>query len=276
MGSRKSAIFGNTFYIFYFLALVSCSSKQKDKKEDERFAAYEKRELIASNNVWMPYRILFPENYDSSQQYPLILFLHGAGERGGDNESQLVHGASLFLDQENRKKFPAIVIYPQCPNEGYWASVKVDRTKKPYTLDFDYTRETTKWLAAALEITDKVIREENVDTTRLYMIGLSMGGMGTFETIHDYPNKFAAAIPICGGGDTLRYTDEVKGFPFWVFHGAADIIVHVDNSRAMVERLKKIGAAVTYTEYPEVNHNSWDNAFREQELLPWLFSQKRK
>jgi predicted peptidase len=238
-----------------------------------QFPEFERNEHIAQNDVWMPYRILYPEPYDSTKKYPLVIFLHGVGERGGDNEKQLVHGASLFLKEDNRKKYPCVVIFPQCPNEGYWASAKIDRSTKPVTFDFDYSRNPTPSLFAAMEIMDKTIREERVDRLRVYILGLSMGGMGTFEAIHRYPEKFAAAVPICGGGDTLRYTKKVKGFPFFIFHGEEDNVVSVDHSRRMVDKLRKLGAKVRYVEYPDVKHASWNNALAEDDLLPWLFSQ---
>src|SRR5690606_19323608 len=116
-------------------------------------------------------------------------------------------------------------------------------------------------------------KDEAVDAHRVYITGLSMGGMGTFEAVYRYPKRFAAALPICGGGDTLRYT-RVK-LPFWVFHGTDDGVVNVSCSRAMVKKLEDLRVKVRYTEYPGVNHNSWDNAFAEPDFLEWMFSQRR-
>jgi predicted peptidase len=264
--------------IIFFTVIIfsSCKPGNTDAGNVDsvsQFPEFEKREHITKNGVWMPYRILYPEAYDSAKKYPLVIFLHGVGERGGDNEKQLVHGASIFLKKDNRKKYPCIVIFPQCPNEGYWASAKIDRSTKPVTFDFDYSRNPTPSLFAAIEIMDKTIREERVDSSRVYIMGLSMGGMGTFEAIHRYPEKFAAAVPICGGGDTLRYSKKVRAFPFFIFHGEEDNVVSVDHSRRMVDKLRKLGAKVRYVEYPGVKHSSWKDAFAEDDLLPWLFSQ---
>ncbi|MDR6561435.1 MULTISPECIES: prolyl oligopeptidase family serine peptidase [unclassified Arcicella] len=237
---------------------------------------YEKREYVRSDGFKLPYRILYPKDYNKSKKYPLILFLHGAGERGNDNEKQLTHGAKLFLKDENRENFPCIVIAPQCPTDNYWASVKVDRSTSPITLGFDYHNQSTTPMLSFMDIVKQVCQDESVDKSRLYIIGLSMGGMGTFETVYRYPKVFAAAIPICGGGDVEKYDKSVKRTSFWVFHGDADQVVDVNNSRKIVEKLKQLKIDVKYTEYPNVKHNSWDNVFQEPDLLPWLFAHKRK
>lgn len=233
---------------------------------------YEKKMFKASNGTELPYRFLLPAGYDDSKKYPLVLFLHGAGERGNDNEKQLVHGAKLFLTDENRKNFPAIVVIPQCPTDNYWANVNVDRTTSPLTLTFDYTRPETTALFAAIELVKKLISEERVDKKRIYITGLSMGGMGTFEAVYRYPKLFAAAAPICGGGDATHYSRKAAKVPFWIFHGDKDVVVNVKESQAMVTKLKSLKAKVKYTEYPGVNHNSWDNAFAEPDFMGWLFS----
>ena len=233
---------------------------------------YLSREYVSGADT-LPYRILFPEGYDQAKKYPLILVLHGAGERGADNEKQLTHGSNLFLDSAVRKKYPAFVVFPQCPSESYWSSVHIDRDKMPLMLDFDYSRPSTVPLRQAMELVDKISEEESIDEDRIHLTGLSMGGMGTFEAVHRYPDRFAAALPICGGGDTESYK-KVKT-PFWVFHGDADAVVDVAYSRAMVARLEDLKVKVRYTEYPAVNHNSWDSAFAEPAFLKWMFSQKR-
>jgi predicted peptidase len=233
---------------------------------------YQKKIFNASNGLALPYRILLPADYNPQKKYPLVLFLHGAGERGNDNEKQLVHGAKLFLTDANRKNFPAIVVAPQCPTDNYWGSVTVDRNTSPFTLSFDYSRPETTALSAAIELVKKLIAEEGVDKKRIYITGLSMGGMGTFEAVYRYPKLFAAAAPICGGGDAARYTKQTAKIPFWVFHGDQDAVVSVKESHAMVAKLKSLKAVVKYTEYGGVNHNSWDNAFAEPDFMRWLFS----
>lgn len=233
---------------------------------------YLKKEFRA-DGVSLPYRILFPEQYDEQKKYPLILVLHGAGERGNDNEKQLIHGSELFLDSAVRKNYPAIVVFPQCPQDNYWSSVSIARNQTPPVFDFDYGRPITTPLKLAVSLVQRLIQQEAVDPRCVYITGLSMGGMGTFEAVHRFPEIFAAALPICGGGDTKNYK-QVKT-DFWVFHGSEDAVVGVQYSRTMVDKLKSLRVKTKYTEYPGVNHNSWDNAFAEPDFLKWMFRRKR-
>ena len=245
------------------------------KVVDHALDIYEKKEFVYNGNV-LPYRLLYPANYDKNKKYPLLLFLHGAGERGKDNEKQLIHGSKLFITDENRKNFPAIVVFPQCPQESFWAVMKTDQTKQPPLRTFDYTVEPNWPLAAANELVKKLSNEEGVDKKQIFISGLSMGGMGTFESVYRYPGMYAAASPICGGGDVNHYDKRVTKTAFWVFHGAADAVVNVKLSQEMVAKLKSLKAEVKYTEYPGVNHNSWDNAFAEKDYLSWMLSHKKK
>jgi predicted peptidase len=237
---------------------------------------YEKRVYTNPAGEQLPYRILYPEKYDKSKKYPLVLFLHGAGERGNDNEAQLTHGSKLFLDPGNRKKYPAIVIFPQCPKDGFWSSIVADRSKTPVAFSFDYSRPMTSPLSSVAAVVKQVVAEEGVDPARLYVTGLSMGGMGTFELVFHSPDTFAAAMPICGGGDTKSYDARVRNTSFWIFHGDQDAVVDAKYSREMVARLKELKADVRYTEYPGVNHNSWDNAFAEPTYMNWMFEHRKK
>ncbi|MFI8377487.1 prolyl oligopeptidase family serine peptidase [Leeuwenhoekiella sp. NPDC079379] len=220
----------------------------------------------------LQYRIQYPLNYDETKEYPLILFLHGAGERGSDNTSQLTHGANVFATTGNRNAFPAIVIFPQCPADSYWANVDVDRTKSPVGITFHPEKKPAPHLKMAVELVDSFIKERKVDTSRIYVGGLSMGGMGTYEIVQRNPKKFAAAIAICGAGSI----DEVKKYatqtPFWVIHGADDNVVDPVYSLQMAQALLKAGAKPRVTVYEHANHNSWDSAFAEPDFLQWLFS----
>lgn len=255
--------------LFLLLLIVEAAGAQD-------FDAYEKRLFVSAAGDTLPYRILFPKDYGKDKiKYPLVLFLHGAGERGNDNEKQLTHGARLFLDSIHRTTYPGIVVFPQCAQNAYWSSVKIDRSTSPIGLDFDYTRAPSSPLLSAIELVRKLMTEERIESSRIYIVGLSMGGMGTFEAVYRNPKLFAAAIPICGGGDTVRYDKRIRKVPFWIFHGDKDAVVGVQHSRAMVRRLKDIKANVRYTEYPGVNHNSWDYAFVEPKFLEWFFSHKR-
>ncbi len=248
----------------------------KKKVYNPALDVYQKKEFVLSEGKVLPYRILLPENYDKTKKYPLLLFLHGAGERGKDNEKQLTHGATLFIKPENRKRFSAIIVLPQCPEESYWPTAKVDRTSQPVKIQFDYAAEPNWPLVAANELVRKLIKEEAVDKSKVYITGLSMGGMGTFESVFRNPDLYAAAMPICGGGDVAKYDKRITKTAFWVFHGAADAVVDVKLSQEMVNKLKSLKAEVKYSEYPGVNHNSWDNAFAEPDYLGWMLTHKKK
>jgi predicted peptidase len=239
-------------------------------------AQFEKKEFLTKEGNVLMYQILYPENYNPKIKYPLFLLLHGAGERGNDNVAQLTHGSKLFLKEENRKKYPAIVIFPQCPKDNFWASIKIDRgVKSPYSFEFIYKDQLNWPTQAAVDLVKSFVKEKKADKKRLYIAGLSMGGMGTMEVVSRYPKMFAAAGPICGGADLNFVKKYAKKLPFWVFHGDADAVVPVDNSRKLVAALQVAKGDVKYSEYPKVNHNSWDNAFAEPEFLGWFFSKKR-
>ncbi|GAA4440322.1 dienelactone hydrolase family protein [Ravibacter arvi] len=271
----KSPFFASRQPLLHFLliwVLVAGTVVPSAAQEADQFEA---KKYTAKNGVELPYRVLLPENFDPSKRYPLLLFLHGSGERGNDNKAQLVHGSALFL--QKRADFPAIVVFPQCAKEGYWASAKIDRNQPKYKFAYDYvTRGETPQLAAVMELVKELDKLYKIDRKRRYIMGLSMGGMGTFEAISRHPGVFAAAIPICGGGDTTQVRKFSRKLPLWVFHGSEDNVVHADFSRSMVKAIEAAGGKVKYTEYPGLNHNSWDKAFSEPELLPWLFAQKRK
>ena len=253
----------------YFLLFFPLLSEAQD------FSLFEKKNFNDADGSSLPYRILYPAEYDQTKDYPLVLLLHGGGERGVDNEKQLTHVASIFLSPENRSKFPCIVVVPQCPEDQYWASVKFDRKVYPLVLDFNYEYPITNALKMAVGLVSGMAQGAGVDKRRVYIMGLSMGGMGTLEAVYRYPGLFAAAVAICGGADTKAYSKKQAKIPFWLFHGDADAVIGVEHSREMVARLKALKAQVKYTEYPGVNHNSWENAAAEPDLLPWLFSQHR-
>lgn len=258
------------------LILSSFSLSLAQKIEETILQAYQAKNFNFNPGQVLPYRILYPENYDRSKKYPLILVLHGAGERGNDNEKQLVHGSKLFLIAENRTQFPAIVVFPQCPSDSYWATSSIDRSKNPIQFRFNYDSVPNWPQAAAIALVEKIMNEESVDNRRVYITGLSMGGMGTFEAVYRNPGLFAGAAPICGGGNDSLYNKSVRKTAFRVFHGDGDAVVKVDLSRNMVARLKELKVPVEYIEYPGVNHNSWDNAFAEPDFMNWLMKHKIK
>lgn len=238
---------------------------------------YEKKFFIKNKDT-LRYRIMYPLNFDGNKKYPLLLFLHGAGERGNNNELQLVHGSKLIADPANREKYPAFVIFPQCSSDDFWANIKrrksmVDTSKLVFEFPTDIPMG--KSLSLVSQLLDSFVTTKNINTRRIYVGGLSMGGMGTFELLWRKPGFFAAAIPICGGGNETMVKSYGKKLPIWVFHGDADPVVDVSHSRKMVAALKLAKAKVKYTEYPRVGHDSWNNAFAEPKLLQWLFDEKK-
>ncbi|QNL22159.1 dienelactone hydrolase family protein [Hyphobacterium sp. CCMP332] len=220
------------------------------------------------------YRIMYPENMNKGARYPLVLFLHGSGERDNDNEKQLVHGSKLFI--ENRSSFPAVVIFPQCRKGQSWA--KLERAETPQGLEFiyQYGTEPNSAMKMVIGLLDSILASEIIDKSRIYVGGLSMGGMGTFEILWRRPDIFAAAFPICGGGNPVFAEHYNKNLSAWVFHGANDDVVKPSEVLGLVESMKDNIKEIKFTLYPDANHNSWDPAFAEKDLLPWLFSKSLK
>ena len=234
---------------------------------------FQRKQFIIGNDT-LPYRLLLPENYNPSKKYPLVFFLHGAGERGNDNEKQLVHGAKLFLKEEVRTDYSAIIVFPQCPQNSFWSNVDFKMENGKRIFGFKAEGEPTLAMKMAQELLYFILQEYPVNNKRVYAGGLSMGGMGTFEIVRRNPKLFAAAFPICGGGEPST-ASVMKKTKWWVFHGGKDDVVPPELSEKMVDALKAMKAAVKFTLYPDANHNSWDPAFAEPELLSWLFKQKR-
>ncbi len=240
----------------------------------QRIDTFQKKWLVQGPDT-LPYRLLLPKGYEASKKYPLILFLHGAGERGRDNEAQLTHGSSLFLSDTLRQAFPAIVVVPQCPQNSFWSNVQTTRDSAGgRTFNFQEGGAPTRAMAMVENLLEELQRQYKLKEEQLYVMGLSMGGMGTFEIVRRHPDLFAAAVPICGGGHPAT-AGALKSTEWWVFHGDADNVVPVQLSQIMVDALKAQAASVKFTVYPGVGHNSWDNAFAEPQLLPWLFAQRR-
>jgi predicted peptidase len=255
-----------------FSALMVLNLMVLQAQQSELFHA----EVFVSVEGSLPYRIMLPENFDPSGQYPLVFFLHGAGERGNDNEKQLVHGASFFASAENRTNFPAIVIFPQCAEGDFWANVNFHFDQEGNrSFSFDPSGEPVPSMKLAIKLLESMLKNDWVDKDRVYVGGLSMGGMGTFELLYRMPEVFAAAFPICGGGNPEVINPEVRQVNVWVFHGDADMVVPASLSEVMVDAYKTAGVEVKLTLYPGVGHDSWTNTFNEPELLPWLFSNKK-
>ncbi len=235
-----------------------------------------KEKFFIQNSDTLKYRIMYPKDFSEDKNYPLVLFLHGAGERGSDNTSQLIHGSKLFANDENRETFPAIIIMPQCPQDDYWVNASVDRTTMPITLKFLNGGEPTKAMNLVMQLLDKMIAKPFVNNSQIYVGGLSMGAMGTFEILSRKPDLFAAAFPICGGGNLEAAENYATTTDLWIFHGANDDVVNPQLSMDMVSAILNYGGKPNFTLYGDDNHNSWDSAFAEPKLLPWLFSKSKK
>lgn len=237
---------------------------------------FQKEQYITSGDT-LNYQILYPKNFSEDKQYPLLLFLHGAGERGSDNEKQLVHGSKLFLDAFNKEAYPAIVIFPQCPTEDYWSNATIDREKKGLErFIFPPNKAPTKALDLVMKLMDQYSQQPYANTKQIYVGGLSMGGMGTWELLERKPDLFAAAFVICGAGNPGAASKFAQNTPLWLFHGAQDDVVVPTYSINMVKALLENGATPSYSLYAHANHNSWDTAFSEPKLLPWLFSKHKQ
>lgn len=258
---------------FSFLACMvffSCSLNAQDKDQFEK-------QLFIQGEDTLRCRILTPLHFSPSKKYPLIVFLHGSGERGNDNEKQLIWGADVFLDSLNRSRYPAIVIFPQCPENDSWSNnFKTNIKDSLGGFKADTLAQMKKTPNLVLQFIDTLVAHGGIDKKRIYLGGLSMGGFGTFEMLWRRPDLFAAAFPICGGGSPEKVSRYASKLPVWVFHGDADPVVPVGNSRLMVKALQSTGAKVKYTEYPGIGHDSWKNAFAEPGLMAWIFGQQKK
>ena len=195
------------------------------------------------------YLLYLPQDYGKvDKRWPLILFLHGAGERGDDLARVEVHGPPKIVKQGGHLEF--IIVSPQCPRGLWWNDKKL------------------------IELLDKVIASHSVDTDRLYLTGLSMGGFGTWHLASQYPDKFAAIAPICGGGQPA-WAVNLKNVPVWVFHGAKDQTVALAKSEEMVNALRECGGDVKFTVYPDAGHDSWTETYNNPELYEWFLEHRK-
>lgn len=229
----------------------------------------------------LPYRLFVPTEYDPAGSYPLVVFFHGAGERGTDNVSQLAQTAPLvFADEVNQAMWPAFMLAPQCPPDQQWVDMD-------WTLPSGVQPAEPTWpMAATIAAIDEIAAQyPAIDADRIYVTGLSMGGFGTWDAAIRWPERFAAAVPICGGGDEAT-VGTILETPIWAFHSSDDPIVSVDRTRHMISALTDLGGAPVYTEYCSVDergqmlpcygHGSWVGAYAEPDLLPWLYAQQRE
>ena len=241
-------------FLMSFFSLVLASSvfateleKPQARQQEYRFEA----QIVKT--VSLGYLLFLPKGYAEKpdQKWPMILFLHGMGERGDDLARVKVHGIPKVVEQ--REDFPFIAISPQCPDTSFW----------------------TAEVEALNALLDEIVTKYAVDEDRIYLTGLSMGGFGTWSLAMAYPERFAALAPICGRGNPEK-AHVLKDIPVWVFHGAKDETVPPEGSELMVNALKKCGADVQYTVYPEAGHDSWTETYNNPKLYEWFLKHKRK
>jgi predicted peptidase len=256
--TRQMKLFSKaSFFVFLFLASTASAQSQRTGFLDRSI------EVEGSSHR---YQVYVPEDYDSSQDWPVILFLHGAGERGNDGLKQSTVGLGNAIRQ-NPERWPAITIFPQVPTGESWQGIAAD---------------------VAMAALDATIANYSVDESRQYLTGLSLGGNGTWYLGYKHTERFAAMVAVCGfvglgdrfptfvSGSANPYADlaeDLQDTPIWIVHGDADVVVPVEESRKMFQQLNALGAEVHYTELPGINHNSWDAAYGNQELNSWLFQQ---
>jgi predicted peptidase len=198
--------------------------------------------------VHLNYLLYEPKNYDAKPNWPLVLFLHGAGERGSDLNLVKKHGPPKLVEQG--KDFPFVLVSPQCPAERWWESVSLS------------------------VLLDEIVEKEKIDKDRIYITGLSMGGFGTWSLAAYSPERFAAIVPICGGGEPFT-VHLLSQLPVWAFHGGKDPIVPIARSEAMINGLKAAGGNVKFTIYPNASHDCWTETYDNPAVYDWLLKQKR-
>lgn len=260
MQSCKRAFYWNWLALVVVSLAAGCQTPTSAVK-----AAFEPQVVVDGDKTVLRYRILRPPVIEPGRTYPLIVFLHGAGERGSDNARQLTHGAEELMNYTQSN--PAFVIFPQCPKGTWWDG--------PNWLSND-TRppKVAPPLPEVIALVDRMMEEQPIDRTRVYVTGMSMGGFGTCASVAARPDLFAAAMPVCGGGDP-GWAGRYRSTAFWITHGSADPWVPVEQSRQMVRAMQSAGVNVLYTELAGVGHDAWTPTYNSDLVLNWLFAQRR-
>lgn len=240
------------------------------------FSAYQEG-YYQVNDFVLPYRILAPKTV-SEQKQPLLIFLHGAFEKGTDNQKQLMIGGKFFLRDSIRENYPAYILFPQCPPDDSWAYFEnlIDLSTG-YAKDwvFPFRKDPTYVSAVLKLLVDSIVHSGKIDPSKIYIAGLSQGGMGVLDLIARYPDFFAGGISMCGAGNPSTVRLFAGKVSLWLFHGDADPIVPSIFSEQFHRRLKKAHAAVRFDLYRGVAHDCWIKAFAEPDLMSWLFAQKK-
>jgi predicted peptidase len=233
----------------------------------DRFEAQDFTLGSGDEKVVFHYRLLKPTKIEPGKLYPLVLFLHGAGERGDDNKMQLLYFPELMASDANREKYPCYLLAPQCREGKKW--VDVDWSAPKSSPQSDLGEEAR----AVLGMLDETERKYPVDRNRVYLTGLSMGGYGSWALAIQDPQRWAAVVPICGGADETQ-ASKLVGVPIWAFHGSDDKAVPVERSQKMIAAIRAAGGSPKYSELPGVGHNSWTPAYTDPEgVIPWMFGQ---
>ena len=249
--------FQKLFYVC-FLALTACTATRHHTAMSKPKQTAKVLDKTVSRRVKANYLLFLPDGYEAKPRarWPVLLFLHGIGERGSDPWKVKIHGPPKIAEQMTN--FPFILVSPQCPNGQWWSN---------------------EILTALL---DEIIAKYKADTNRVYLTGLSMGGFGAWNLALQYPERFAAVAPLCGGGNPYYIQSynptrkaALRALPFWVFHGEQDTAVAPEESRRMVDALKKIGCDIKFTLYPGVGHDCWTQTYNNPELYEWLLSHTR-
>jgi predicted peptidase len=245
-------------FLFFAQGIAAATELTKDDI-DFRKAVY-----AGKNNVQMPYRLFVPLGYDANRKYPLVFWLHGIDGRGSDNLKQITKenelGSHFWISSEVQLKFPVFVFAPQCPFPQNWSEPELNRP--------------SQWLLLAMDALARVEKDFSIDQDRVYIVGQSMGGLGVWSLLQNYRGRWAAAIVMCAF-DNFLDVPAIAEVPLWVFQGDADRSVPVTTVRSMMAELKKAHAKVRYTEYHKSDHDVWNKAFAEPDLLSWLSTQKR-
>lgn len=245
-------------------------TKKEEKKEslevtkiyefNNEFKASDYKQGIfrdTKSSITLPYCVIEPRNYSANKKYPVILYLHGAGETGTDNVSQVLTMQDAFLVNGDLLSETIII----CPQTTSWWSTGASGTGP---------------VAAAVRLIESLSETYNMDKNRIYVMGISMGGYGTWDALSNYPDFFAAGIPICGGG-SQSYADVLKDIPIWIYHGTADSTVPFSASESMYNAITALGGnKIHFTRLEGVNHNCWTTALADRELFSWLFSQNKE
>lgn len=281
--------------LILFSSFLSCNSVPKDTLSDIDWVKKNadglmlKKYFSASNGLKLPYRLFMP-SVKNKKKIPLIIYLHGRGERGSENGARIFNSAGIVTNDKSlllpkmQIKYSCAILIPQCSDKTEneeWAKWEGNTPQTPFEglgKDGSYVMNKTPSESgeAALELIEKSIKTLNIDPERVYIIGLSMGGFGVWEFVSRKPNLFAAAIPMAGYSDPNQI-EVIKHIPFWIFHGNIDKWNPVEGSRTMFKLLKEVQADVKYSEYDNFDHGeTFKRAFNEPELISWLFSKSKK